>query len=293
MSYKIYIDPGHGGSDPGAVGYVKEREVAVKVANFMNDYLVRNHDVITKVSNGTSSTHKRSAEANKWGADLFVSIHFNAGKGDGYEAWVYSSANKSLGQIFEKHVKATGQNSRGIKYSTQLNVLRLTNMKAILNEIAFVDNSGDIDDWDEDTELRVMGNALAEASVEYLGAGKGTGTTTSKPATTSKPVATKSNWISDLQAECNKQGFSKQTVDGDAGPKTLAGCPILRLGTKGNITKIMQKRLISLGYSCGSYGADGQFGAGTKSAVIKFQKAHRLYADGIIGQNTWRKLLGL
>ena len=47
------------------------------------------------------------------------------------------------------------------------------------------------------------------------------------------------------------------------------------------------------GYSCGSYGADGDFGNGTYNAVVKFQKNHYLSADGIVGKNTWRKLLCL
>lgn len=101
------------------------------------------------------------------------------------------------------------------------------------------------------------------------------------------------NWIAQLQAECNVQGFSNQKVDGIAGKNTLAGCPTLRKGAKGNITRIMQKRLISLGYSCGSTGADGDFGKNTYSAVKRYQKAKGLTQDGIVGQNTWRKLLGL
>lgn len=101
------------------------------------------------------------------------------------------------------------------------------------------------------------------------------------------------NWISGLQSECNRQGFSNQKIDGIAGKNTLAGCPTLKFGASGNITKIAQERLISLGFSCGSSGADGKFGNGTKNAVIAFQKAHGLAADGIIGQNTWRKLLGM
>ena len=102
-----------------------------------------------------------------------------------------------------------------------------------------------------------------------------------------------SNWISRLQAECNKQGFSNQKVDGIAGKNTLAGCPTLRSGARGEITKLLQERLIILGYSCGSSGADGIFGNGTKKAVIAFQKAKGLSTDGIVGRNTWKKMLGL
>lgn len=101
------------------------------------------------------------------------------------------------------------------------------------------------------------------------------------------------NDIAELQRECNAQGFSNQTVDGIAGKNTLAGCPTVRKGAKGNITRWIQKRLIKLGYSLPRYGADGSFGDETREAVRKFQSANGLTVDGIVGQRTWRKLLGL
>ena len=52
----------------------------------------------------------------------------------------------------------------------------------------------------------------------------------------------------------------------------------------------MQKMLIKVGYSCGSAGADGDFGTNTYNALIKFQKANNLEVDGIIGQITWKAL---
>ena len=168
MAKKIYLDAGHGGNDPGAVGYVVERNVAIKVVKYMKEYLQNNYVCKLKLSKGTTGLNGRCQEANRWKADLFVSVHFNAGGGDGYEALVYSEANKKLGQCFEKHVKAVGQNSRGVKYRPDLAVLRLTNMKAILNEVAFVDNKTDIKDWDDDSELKVMGEALAKAAAEWL-----------------------------------------------------------------------------------------------------------------------------
>ena len=93
------------------------------------------------------------------------------------------------------------------------------------------------------------------------------------------------DWIRRLQQECNAQGFSNQKVDGVAGSKTLAGCPTLKKGASGNITKLLQERL--------GVTADGIFGGNTRAAVIGFQNTHGLSADGIVGKNTWRKLLGL
>ena len=166
---KIYINPGHSDKDPGAVGYETERELNKTVSRFMNEHLLKNYRCQTKLTDGAvNSTAKVAADANDWGADLLVSNHFNAGGGDGYEALVYSQARVPLGRIFEKHVKAAGQNSRGVKYRPDLGVLRLSNMAAILNEGAFVDNKKDIQDWNEDAELKKLGVAYAEAAAEYL-----------------------------------------------------------------------------------------------------------------------------
>lgn len=169
MSKKIYINPGHSDVDPGAVGYETERKLNVKVSAYMNAYLLANYDCQTMVTDGDNNSLSAVAnEANKWGADLFVSNHFNAGGGDGYEALVYSEKRIPLGKVFEKYVKAAGQNSRGVKLRPGLAVLRLTNMPAVLNEGAFVDNKADIQDWNDDAELEKLGIAYAQAAAEYL-----------------------------------------------------------------------------------------------------------------------------
>ena len=107
-----------------------------------------------------------------------------------------------------------------------------------------------------------------------------------------KVVTTNSdNWVARLQAECNRQRLSQQIVDNIAGRNTLNGCPTLRQGSQGNITKLLQEKLVSLGYD--TNGIDGIFGSGTAYAVAQWQKANGLYTDGIIGRQSWSKLLGL
>lgn len=169
MTKKIYINPGHSNTDPGAVGYETERKLTVKVTNYMKDYLLENYDCEVRMNPGTMGSLTEIAnDANSWGADLVISNHFNAGKGDGYEALVYSEKRRDLGNVFEKHVKAVGQNSRGVKLRPDLGILRLTNAPAVLNEGAFVDNWDDIQDWNDDAELNVLGIAYAKAAAEYL-----------------------------------------------------------------------------------------------------------------------------
>jgi N-acetylmuramoyl-L-alanine amidase len=166
---KIYINPGHSDLDPGAVGYEIERKLNVKVSGFMNEHLLANYVCQTRMNPGSvNSTAQVAADANAWGADLMVSNHFNAGGGDGYEALVYSAARVALGKVFEKHVLAAGQNSRGVKLRPELSILRRTQMPAVLNEGAFVDNKADIDGWNEEAELKKLGIAYAEAAAEFL-----------------------------------------------------------------------------------------------------------------------------
>lgn len=66
----------------------------------------------------------------------------------------------------------------------------------------------------------------------------------------------------------------------------------LKNGSENNSVKALQHLLIAYGYSCGKYGADGEFGSSTLSAVKKYQKAKGLTADGVVGPATWSKLLG-
>jgi hypothetical protein len=61
---------------------------------------------------------------------------------------------------------------------------------------------------------------------------------------------------------------------------------ILKQGSKGDAVKTLQQNLIKLGYSVGSYGADGDFGSKTKEAVVKYQKDKGLTADGEAGPIT-------
>ena len=66
----------------------------------------------------------------------------------------------------------------------------------------------------------------------------------------------------------------------------------LSKGMDGNDVKTLQAALIANGFSCGTAGADGDFGSATAAALRKFQTKYGLVADGIAGNATWSKLLG-
>ncbi len=60
----------------------------------------------------------------------------------------------------------------------------------------------------------------------------------------------------------------------------------LTKGDSGEAVKIMQTMLIACGFSCGSTGADGDFGENTLAGLTAFQTAHGLTADGVYGDET-------
>lgn len=110
----------------------------------------------------------------------------------------------------------------------------------------------------------------------------------SKPSETSSKPSSYDQWVADLQAELNRQYNTGLAVDGLKGPKTLAACPLVKKGARGNITRLIQKRLNSVGFHLST---DGIFGSGTYNAVNVFQKNRGLYQDGKVGKKTWDWLL--
>ena len=109
-----------------------------------------------------------------------------------------------------------------------------------------------------------------------------------KPSETPSKPSSSDQWVADLQAELNRQYNAGLVVDGLKGPKTLAACPDVRKGAKGNITRLIQKRLNSVGFNLST---DGIFGSGTHNAVKVFQNNRGLGQDGIVGRHTWNWLL--
>ena len=289
----IFLTAGHP-MYAGAKGILDEtvvdRAVSTELASILRSM---GHTVKYYNSENIKDYVVETSMANQENFDWYIDIHCNASNGKGYgtETLVYTD-NKPQAHKISANISKLGFYNRGVKIRTDLYILKHTNAKALLVECFFIDNKSDCDLYN-----KVGPHAIAKAIAEGLTGTTSTSTSTSTtptptPQPTPAPVKPSGNdWIKRLQAECNKQGFSNQTVDGIPGPNTLKGCPLLKKGARGNITKLVQEKLTNLGYS--TNGVDGIFGSGTKSAVIKYQRAKGLSADGIVGQNTWKRLLGL
>lgn len=174
MAKKVFLSAGHGGSDPGACANgLKEKDVNLVTLKACRDELERHGvDVVcSRVKDEDDPVAQETKEANASNADIAVSFHINAGGGDGFEAFYYTSSTKGkkLAQLGEKHVKALGQNSRGIKSGNHLYFVKNTDMPAVLFESFFVDNSTDKKIGDTEAEQKKFGVAYAKSILEYLG----------------------------------------------------------------------------------------------------------------------------
>ena len=293
---KIAVRGGHCPNVPGSRGIIDElkedRLVKNAVIKYLNQMGLSVLDVTPPDSISSSSADLSYGvnKAHNWGADLFVSIHFNNAYSTyngalGTEVCVYSEYDIA-GRVVNK-MASLGFRNRGQKVRTGLYELKHTSMKSMIVEVCFVEATEDVALYKK-VGYDYIGKTIAEALVNRSSGVTPTPTPTPEPVPTPTPQPTSKNhhsWIARLQEECNKQGFSNQKVDGIAGPNTLNGSPLVRRGARGNITKLIQEKL--------GISADGIFGANTEVAVKNYQRTNGLSVDGIVGRNTWRKLLNL
>ena len=291
MGYnQVNISSGHSINCQGATDIINEVTEARKVVDRVYEIVKASGKQCYKHHDTSSNSTQNLVNIVNWhngfndGVD--VSIHFNAythvDKPMGTEVCYYS--NSSLATAVSKEIAtAGGFIDRGAKQRTGLYFLKHTNKPAILIEVCFVDSVADVNLYRANFE-RIC-QAIAKTLIGNIVV-----PTPTTPTPTPTPKPSGDAWVRSLQAELNAQGFrdsngNKLVVDGIAGSKTLSACPRLRVGARGNITKLMQQKI--------GVAADGIFGNGTKQAVINYQKSKGLVADGIVGRNTWRKLLGL
>ena len=174
MSRKVFLSAGHGGKGSGAVAFgMKEKDINLITLLACQMVLERHgvNVVCSRTQDEDDDVYEEVREANASGCEIAVSFHANAGGGDGFEAFCYSTSTKGkrLAQLCEKYVKELGQNSRGVKSGDHLYFVRKTNMTAVLVESFFMDNEKDKVIGDTVEEQRAFGVAYAKAILEYLG----------------------------------------------------------------------------------------------------------------------------
>ena len=177
---KVFLGVGHGGKDPGAVGYIKEADVNLNMALACRDYLVANGVEVkmSRTRDENDDLNEEIRECNTYNPDLAVDIHNNAGGGDGFEVYhsIFMGKGTILAQNIEKEGIAIGQNSRGCKSrkSTKGNYdyygfIRDTKAPAVICEGVFVDNKADAEQADTLEEQKAFGVAYAKGILKTLG----------------------------------------------------------------------------------------------------------------------------
>ena len=276
----INVHAGHNPSGAigcGAVGILDEsRENRIVKDLVINKLRNNGHTVydctVEDGANQNDVLNKIVQKCNSNKVDLDISIHFNSGRNDyigdgsigGTEVFCYSTNSnaKPYARKIVENISSLGFRIRddkipdGIKTNSSLYVLKKTNAPAMLIECCFVDDADDARNYNAEN----MSNAIVNGIIG-----------------TSQLVAT------------------PQPVPQQPTPQTNS-YPIIKVGSVNGDVGKWQNFLLSQNYkSCVINGikkylkADNNFGAITESITERWQGAHGLVADGIVGTKTWTK----
>jgi N-acetylmuramoyl-L-alanine amidase len=154
---KYIVDAGHGCKyDGGARGIRLEEDFINQTCDLLIPRLRKmGHDVVTVRPTTATSTRnslqQRCDFANKYGGDLYISIHYNSFSNptaNGTEVFAISEIGKRYAQNVVNNISALGFKNRGVQDGSRIYVLRNTNMPAILIEGCFISNKLDCDRFD-------------------------------------------------------------------------------------------------------------------------------------------------
>ena len=189
----IFLDPGHGGSDSGAVeNGVREKDLTLSVYNKVSSRLASlGYTVLTSRNTDKDvGLVSRADQANKSNADMFLSIHFNAGgRGTAYgiETYYYKheqgyepeinkdnhnsperieKSRKLANKIQQNLLYKTGAYDRGVRRAS-FAVLRETSIPSILVELGFIDNQEEVNKIKTNEYQEKLADGIVDGIVEY------------------------------------------------------------------------------------------------------------------------------
>ena len=306
MSFKIAYCAGHYLGTPGKrlPAYIDPNETREwvlndRVADHFERAAMEYEDVLTLRTDDLTGRNfvdipDRAADANRWGADLYIDMHHNAGinggTGGGVCAFSYPGSVKGKAfrdAIYEAVIAAgglKGNRSQPLQEKA-FDSLALTHMPAVLMEYGFMDSTTDAPVILTDAYSKLVAYATMEGIAKVAGLKK------RQPVLQPEDEGyTLEQFVRDVQAATGA------AVDGIAGPETISKTVTLSASKNRthNAVKPVQKRLAALGYTAVGT-ADGIAGPMFTAAVVEFQEDNGCWADGeITARNaTWRKLLGM
>lgn len=281
--FKIAYCAGHYLGTPGkrvpkALDKSQTREWTLndRVARYFNEAALQYEDVQTLRTDDATGKKEikikdRTAAANKWGANLYLDLHHNAGilLGNGGGVVAFSYPKSAKGKEYRDAIYNTviaagalkGNRSQPLREKAY-DSLRLADSPAVLIEYGFMDSRTDAPVILTEEYARVVGYATMAGIAKVAGLRK------KQPAPAPEPA----------EELCTVQ------------------LDVLKNGAEGATVESMQQLLLAKGYEMKNgkktYGADGKYGAATKKAVEAFQEANGLPVTGICDGATWSKLIG-
>jgi N-acetylmuramoyl-L-alanine amidase len=172
---KVWVDAGHGGKETGAVynGLIEKNINLVVALELERLLMLRGFQVgMTRKEDSEISLTQRCNMANDWKANYFLSVHHNAGGGDGYEAIhsIYHGIGEEIAKSIATEFEKLGQNPHGSNavYCRKGNngdyyaVIRQTKMPAVITEYAFLDTK-------DYTAIDSKEEQIIEAKALYIG----------------------------------------------------------------------------------------------------------------------------
>lgn len=175
MAYKIVIDAGHGGEDPGAGAFGRqEKNDNLKLALAVGDILkTRGVDVVfTRTTDIYQTPFQKAQIANEENADYFISFHRNSSpklnQYQGVETLVYdkSGIKLKMAENINGALEKEGFKNLGVKERPGLVVLRRTKMPALLVEAGFINSTEDNKIFDQ--RFQQIAQAIASAILGTL-----------------------------------------------------------------------------------------------------------------------------
>ena len=175
---KWYLDFGHGGKDPGAIGptNLKESDVALKIGMIIKENLENALEkvITTREDDKYYSLDYRTKKANTENCDYFISIHLNSATNSsakGCEVWLYNenSKLKNLANNLCNNLSTKMDTpNRGVKYSKNLSVLKNTKMPALLIEIDFISNKEVEKSLRNDNHLKNIADTISSTLLSFV-----------------------------------------------------------------------------------------------------------------------------
>ncbi|SES02404.1 N-acetylmuramoyl-L-alanine amidase [Salipaludibacillus aurantiacus] len=286
MSKKVYLDPGHGGHDPGAQGNgLREKDLVLDISLKTQDILRNQYEGVSVRMSRTDDTfielNERARDAVNWDADLFVSIHLNgaAESANGTETFMHSNSSASATARKNLHDAIFGAmrrieprvTDRGLK-SANFAVLRGTyrDMLSVLTEALFITNPRDASMLKKSGTIDRIAEAHVEGIAKTLGLKKkSTPSAETVSSSTSFTSMSNSDKYKEMLIAVEDQGFEFEQF---------------------------QRLLLAVGEQLPRFRDDGYPGAETLSATEAFQTRYNVSSPngnffGRPGEKTFETLL--